>query len=162
MSKKRILFVCLGNICRSPSAEAVMKAKLHEYGIQDRYFVDSAGITGYHAGEPADSRMREHARIRNYSLTSISRQFDSNTDFDEFDYVIGMDNQNMIDLKNRAHNDSDLARLSKMTDYCTGDFKFNDSVPDPYYGGTAGFENVLDILENACDGLIKVLEDDKS
>jgi protein-tyrosine phosphatase len=158
MSKKSILFVCLGNICRSPSAEAVLKAKIKKYGLENRYYVDSAGITGFHAGEPADSRMKQHASKRNYNLTSISRPINPDTDFDDFDYIIGMDDQNMIDLKRLATNKSDLVKLSKMTDYCT---KYvNDSVPDPYYGGASGFELVLDLLEDACEGLINRINND--
>ncbi len=156
MSKKKVLFVCLGNICRSPSAEAVMKAKLEECGLLNNYFVDSAGITGYHAGDTADSRMQMHAQRRNYNLTSISRPVSAPEDFDDFDYVIGMDDQNMQDLQALAESKGDLNKLSRMTDYCT-QFS-NDAVPDPYYGGEAGFELVLDILEDACDGLIKKIE----
>lgn len=158
MNKKSVLFVCLGNICRSPSAEAVMKAKLEEYGLGDKYFVDSAGITGYHEGDSADSRMQIHAHKRGYNLTSISRPVEVLEDFDSFNYIIGMDAQNMSDLKGMARTDEDLAKLSRMTDYCTG--FTNDSVPDPYYGGEAGFELVLDLLEDACDGLIKQLENE--
>ncbi len=157
MSKKSILFVCLGNICRSPSAEAVMKAKLREYGLENKYEVDSAGITGYHAGDPADSRMRIHAQKRNYDLTSISRQFIIG-DFDRFDCIIGMDDQNMSDLRELAVSNDDLKKLSRMTDYCTN--FTNDSVPDPYYGGASGFELVLDLLEDACEGLINKLENE--
>ncbi|MGQ1784294.1 MULTISPECIES: low molecular weight protein-tyrosine-phosphatase [unclassified Saccharicrinis] len=156
MSKKKILFVCLGNICRSPSAEAVMKAKLEAHGLSEKYFVDSAGITGYHEGDPADSRMQQHAYRRNYTLTSISRPITTPKDFLEFDYIIGMDQQNMNDLNALAPNKYDHSKLSKMTDYCNN-FQ-HDSVPDPYYGGAAGFELVLDLLEDACEGLIKKLE----
>ena len=158
MSKKNILFVCLGNICRSPSAEAVMKAKLKEFGLEKKYFVDSAGITGFHEGEPADNRMRQHANRRNYHLTSISRPVNASVDFERFDYIIGMDDQNMRDLRHIAKNESELSKLSKMTDYCTN--YVHDSVPDPYYGGASGFELVLDLLEDACEGLIQRLEDE--
>lgn len=158
MSKKSILFVCLGNICRSPSAEAVMKAKLKEYGLEQKYFIDSAGVTGYHAGDSADARMQTHALKRGYDLTSISRPVEAGEDYERFDYIIGMDAQNMSDLEAMASSAEDLAKLSRMTDYCT-EFT-HDSVPDPYYGGAAGFELVLDLLEDACDGLISKLEDE--
>ncbi len=158
MDQKKILFVCLGNICRSPSAEAVMKAKLEEYGLTKKYFVDSAGITGYHAGESADSRMKQHAMRRSYHLTSISRPVDSRYDFKEFDYIIGMDDQNIKDLNNLAEYPEDKKKISKMTDYCS---KYvHDSVPDPYYGGASGFELVLDLLEDACEGLINKMENE--
>jgi protein-tyrosine phosphatase len=156
MSKKRILFVCLGNICRSPSAEAVMNAKLKEHGLSDKYIVDSAGIIAYHAGEPADSRMQIHAQKRAYVLSSISRPIDAKTDFKNFDYIIGMDNQNMKDLKKLAPTHSDLQKLSKITDYSIN--YVHDSIPDPYYGGASGFELVLDLLEDACEGIIKKVE----
>ncbi|MCW3786660.1 low molecular weight protein-tyrosine-phosphatase [Plebeiibacterium sediminum] len=158
MNKKSILFVCLGNICRSPSAEAVMKALVKEKGLQSQYYIDSAGITGFHAGEPADSRMKQHALRRNYHLTSSSRPVDPKIDFEEFDYIIGMDDQNIRDLNNLAKTDQDRSKISKMTDYCT---RFvHDSVPDPYYGGASGFELVLDLLEDACEGLINKLENE--
>ncbi len=160
MIKKRILFVCLGNICRSPSAEAVMHAKLKEHGLHNEYYVDSAGITGYHAGEPADSRMQAHARKRGYTLTSISRPIDAKRDFKEFDFIIGMDNQNMKDLRKLTNTDSDLQKLSKITDYSIN--YMHDSIPDPYYGGASGFELVLDLLEDACEGIIKNVEGEKS
>lgn len=158
MSKKSILFVCLGNICRSPSAEAVMNAKLKQHGLNHKYVIDSAGITDFHAGEPADLRMQQHAKKRNYHLTSISRHVNASVDFEEFDYIIGMDDQNMRDLTVLANSDGDIVKLSKMTEYCT---KYTyDSVPDPYYGGSAGFELVLDLLEDACEGLILKIEND--
>ncbi|WP_430817745.1 low molecular weight protein-tyrosine-phosphatase [Carboxylicivirga sp. RSCT41] len=157
MDKTKILFVCLGNICRSPSAEAVMKALVDKNGIGSRFEIDSAGITGYHAGEPADQRMQRHAINRNIRLTSISRQVKSPDDFEYFDYIIGMDDQNMDDLYHLSPNDTS-EKISKMTDYCTQ--HSNTSVPDPYYGGAAGFELVLDILEDACAGLLNHIEED--
>ncbi len=158
MTPKKILFVCLGNICRSPSAEAVMNAKLEEKGLDDKYIVDSAGITGFHAGELADARMQQHAFQRGYRLTSISRPVNPAEDFKVFDYIIGMDHQNMKDLTALTSSENDLRKLSKMTDYCSA-FDY-DSVPDPYYGGAAGFELVLDLLEDACEGLINKIENE--
>jgi protein-tyrosine phosphatase len=158
MEKKKILFVCLGNICRSPSAEAVMKAKIKRQGLEHKYEIDSAGIIGYHAGNPADARMQQHAIRRNYNLTSISRPIEAKTDFDNFDYIIGMDHQNMQDLKSLARSNDDENKLSMMTDYCQT--YLHDTVPDPYYGGASGFELVLDLLEDACEGLIKKLENE--
>jgi len=150
---KALLFVCLGNICRSPSAEAIMNAVIVKAGETSNYTCDSAGIINNHEGERADSRMRHHAARRSYDLTSISRQFKSKTDFDKFDLIIGMDDQNIRDLKSQARNTNDLKKIVSMTDYCTV-FTHYKTVPDPYYGGDAGFELVLDLLEDACEGLL--------
>jgi len=155
---KQILFVCLGNICRSPSAEAVFNALLEKNGLQDELSCDSAGTLPYHAGEPADYRMKQFAQRRGYQLTSISRPVDRDRDFDRFDYIIGMDRQNVRDLKSKARNENDRNKIFLMTDFCSNS-KY-DSVPDPYYGGASGFELVLDILEDACDGLIRKLQED--
>ncbi|MBR8536346.1 low molecular weight phosphotyrosine protein phosphatase [Carboxylicivirga sediminis] len=156
MDRTKILFVCLGNICRSPSAEAVMNSLIKAKGIEELFEIDSAGITGYHAGEPADQRMQRHALNRDIHLTSISRQVKSPADFEHFDYIIGMDNQNIDDLYQLAPNEQLAKKISKMTDYCTR--HQHDSVPDPYYGGAAGFELVLDLLEDACEGLLEHIQ----
>ena len=158
MEKKKILFVCLGNICRSPSAEAVFNAKIEQYGQQERISCDSAGTAAYHEGEPADYRMRQFARKRGYDLTSISRPVRPKQDFERFDYIVGMDRQNVRDLKAMARNENDLKKIFLMTDFCT-EGKYQ-SVPDPYYGGDDGFELVLDILEDACAGLLKHIQND--
>ena len=117
MKKTNILFVCLGNICRSPSAEAIMQHLITKKGLQDKYFIDSAGIIGFHAGEPADSRMRSHALKRGYEITSISRQFNPTKDFKAFDIIIGMDNRNIHDLKKLTEIDTYLKKIQKMTYY---------------------------------------------
>lgn len=155
IKKKKILFVCLGNICRSPSAEAIMKKKVDEAGLSHLIEIDSAGITGYHQGDSADSRMIRHARERGYELTSISRQIRRHSDFKDFDYIIGMDAQNMSDLNSLVANEEERKKLHLMTDFSHN--KKHDSVPDPYYGGTSGFYLVIDILEDACDGLLEHL-----
>ncbi len=154
--KRKILFVCLGNICRSPSAEAVMNAYLRINYLDTEFECDSAGTGGWHAGDPADSRMKKHAIKRDYDLTSIARQFDPKNDFDEFDWILGMDQQNVSDLKSFSRNSDDLTKIKSMTAYCSRFVNYN-SVPDPYYGGANGFELVLDILEDACEGLLKEL-----
>lgn len=152
----KILFVCLGNICRSPSAEAVMKAFVEQENLQDKIFIDSAGISGWHIGQSADARMQKHAANRNFYLTSRARQFDPNTDFEEFDYIIAMDYENMRDLRSMDSRNIYKDKLHMMTEFNT---KIPaDIVPDPYYGGADGFENVLDILEDACNGLLQKIK----
>ncbi|MBA4410632.1 MAG: low molecular weight protein-tyrosine-phosphatase [Bacteroidota bacterium] len=151
----KVLFVCLGNICRSPSAEAVFNALIEKNGLGSELQCDSAGTAAYHAGEPADFRMKQFAKKRGYRLTSISRPFNTKVDFDRFDYIIGMDNQNVRDLKALARNETDRNKIFLMTDFCFSD-KY-DSVPDPYYGDDADFGLVIDILEDACAGLFRKL-----
>jgi protein-tyrosine phosphatase len=157
MEKKKILFICLGNICRSPGAEAVFRRMVEKEGLSDRIEIDSAGLTDYHAGEPADERMQKHAGKRGYHLTSISRPVDPEVDFDPYDMIIAMDNQNIRDLERLAEGTSAVNKIFKMTDFCS-ECRY-DEVPDPYYGGDEGFELVLDLLEQACSGLINFLKE---
>jgi len=153
MEKKKILFVCLGNICRSPSAEAVFRGLVKDAGVEDRFEIDSAGTSAWHAGEPADERMQIHAQKRGYKLTSISRKFDPEADFNHFDMIIGMDDENFETLKRMARNRDDLHKIYKMTDF-RKEWNYTE-VPDPYYGGDEGFELVLDLLEDSCEGLLE-------
>lgn len=147
-----ILFVCLGNICRSPSAEAVMKHKVKEVGRETEFFIDSAGMIAAHEGEPADIRMQAEAKKRGIQLTSISRPVVYD-DFERFDFIVGMDDANYDALCNMAPTLTSKEKIRKMTDYA---IQMNyDYVPDPYYGGRKGFELVLDILDDACDGLLQ-------
>ena len=151
----KILFVCLGNICRSSSAEEVMRTFIKQEGLEDKIEVDSAGILNYHEGELPDSRMRMHAYHRGYGLTHRSRPV-CTEDFFEFDMILGMDDRNIQDLKDRAPSPETEKKIRRMTDFCRN--KVVDYVPDPYYGGASGFENVLDILEDACEGLLEELK----
>lgn len=147
-----ILFVCMGNICRSPSAEAVMNTIILRNNLQEKIRCDSAGTIAYHSGEPADARMSRHAKKRGYDITSIARQI-KGYDFDRFDYIIAMDKENYQNIITLDKNESYRNKVSMMMDYGK---QFSDSeVPDPYYGGAQGFEFVLDLLEDACIGLVK-------
>lgn len=156
MKKKKIkiLFVCLGNICRSPSAEGIMKKLIKEAGMEDRIEVDSAGLIGYHAGELPDNRMRSHASRRGYLLDSRSRPIEME-DFDKYDYIIGMDDRNYEELQQRAPDLISKNKVHRMVEY-SRQFS-HDHVPDPYYGGADGFELVLDLLEDACAGLLETI-----
>lgn len=157
--KHKILFVCLGNICRSPSAEAVMKHIVKNNNLEKNFFIDSAGTAAYHDGERADSRMRRFGSKRGYNLTSISRPIDPDKDFENFDYIIGMDDDNYWDLKRMCPKEDCLSKISLMTDFKQK--MSNTYVPDPYYGGDKGFDLVLDILEDSCKGLLKHINGEK-
>lgn len=152
--KYKILFVCLGNICRSSSAEEIMRTYIKQAGLEKEIEVDSAGISSYHEGERADDRMRAHAIRRGYDITHRSRPVRTD-DFYDFDLILGMDDHNVDALKEKAPDVETERKIGRMTDYCQT--KVVDYVPDPYYGGAQGFENVLDILEDACKGLLDSL-----
>tara|TARA_R110000868_G_scaffold99515_3_gene273783 strand:- start:820 stop:1293 length:474 start_codon:yes stop_codon:yes gene_type:complete len=145
----RVLFVCLGNICRSPAAHGVFEDLVASAGLGDTIFVDSAGTSGFHSGQKADKRMREHASKRGYDLTSLSRKIDA-SDFESFDKILVMDDRNLKDVS--KINPAKQNKITKLTQYCTKHSV--DHVPDPYYGGAAGFEQVLDIVEDACKNLL--------
>ena len=151
----RVLFVCLGNICRSCTAEEVMRTILRREGLERMVEVDSAGLISYHQGEQADPRMRAHASRRGYHITHLSRPVRM-SDFDDFDLVIGMDDSNISGLRDLAPSLDAENKIHRMTEYC--DKSVADHVPDPYYGGAQGFENVIDILEDACEGLLATLQ----
>lgn len=150
--KVRILFVCLGNICRSPAAEGIFRNMVEESGLQNHFEIDSAGLYGGHAGEQPDRRMRIHAFQRGYSLTHRSRPVKS-SDFADFDLVVAMDNSNYQRLRDFAPTVEDGRKIVRMIDF-VGGFPQYDHVPDPYYEGAEGFELVLDMLEDGCRNLL--------
>lgn len=150
----KLLFVCLGNICRSPAAEGVMKSLVGQAGQADRFEIDSAGTYGGHAGEGADARMQRAAAKRGYRLTSRSRRLRSE-DFDRFDRILVMDDANYENVHRMAPDPESARKIYRMVEFC----RHHDAtyVPDPYYEGAEGFEIVLDLLEDACQGLYEDL-----
>ena len=155
-ARNRVLFVCMGNICRSPTAEGVLSQLIVQRGLQDDIAVDSAGTDAYHVGERADPRMRAAAALRGYELTSIARQI-TRDDFDAFDLVVAMDRDNLRRLEGLA--DGHPPHLRLLSDFLPGEDDGAVDVPDPYYGGPQGFETVLDMIEEACPAILDSLLD---
>jgi protein-tyrosine phosphatase len=153
--KVRVLFVCLGNICRSPAGEGIFKKMLRARMISDRYFIDSAGTSGWHTNELPDRRMRLHGEKRGYTFDSRSRKFVP-ADFEMFDYILAMDDNNYYDILELAPDVEAKRKVYRMVDFLQ-ELSY-DHIPDPYYSGADGFELVLDLLEDACGGLLKEIE----
>lgn len=146
----RLLFVCLGNICRSPAAEGVMRRKIEEAGLTDRVHLDSAGTQGWHTGKSPDSRMIAAAARRAYPLTSRARQV-TKADLRDFDLILAMDGQNLRDLQSLDSRAEHREKVRLFCEFCR-EHEARE-VPDPYYGGPEGFDKVLDLLEDGCAGL---------
>ncbi|MBR3765651.1 MAG: low molecular weight phosphotyrosine protein phosphatase [Muribaculaceae bacterium] len=153
--KVRVLFVCLGNICRSPAADGIMQAIVAEHGDEARWEIDSAGTGGYHVGDLPDNRMRIHARRRGYELNHICRQV-RYSDFDDFDLIIPMDANNEMNLKRLSPSLENEAKIVPMAKFIDMTLRY-DYIPDPYYEGAEGFELVLNLLENGCANLYDVV-----
>lgn len=153
--KRRILFVCLGNICRSPAAEGIMKSIVEEEGGVG-YVIDSAGTGRYHIGQLPDPRMRVHARRRGLELDHHCRQV-TPSDFDDFDLIIGMDSSNIANLHAIAPSPEAEGKIMAMGDFFNKSAWYNH-VPDPYYEGEEGFEVVLDLLQDGCRNLYNAIE----
>ena len=152
MPAYKLLFVCMGNICRSPAAEGVMKHIIERDGLSGVIHIDSAGTGGWHAGNRADARMRKAADRRDYTLTSIARQI-TRGDFDDFDLILIMDEQNRADIRPFVQKNARAQQLRLFCEFCTKHEAAE--VPDPYYGGEQGFEDVLDLLEDGCEGVLR-------
>lgn len=148
--KKKILFVCLGNICRSPAAEEVFRHVVANHGANALFEIDSAGTYSGHRGQLPDYRMRQHAARRGYQLTHRARPV-SSRDFQDFHLIVAMDDANYDDLLSLAPTVESERKVVRMADYITS--RHADCVPDPYYEGAEGFELVLDLLEEACENL---------
>jgi protein-tyrosine phosphatase len=151
MNQPSILFVCMGNICRSPAAEGVFKHLLQQRGLADAVYADSAGTLGYHAGSRADARMRAAASERGYQLESRARQFGV-SDFDRFDLIVAMDRDNRADILALDAEDRHRHKVRLLSDFLPAGSATD--VPDPYYGGQPGFERVLDMIEAACEPIL--------
>ena len=154
---QKLLFVCLGNICRSPAAEGVFLHLIKEQGLSDHFVVDSAGTGSWHVGNKADPRMRAAAERRGIHLPSRARQIELD-DLSRFDLVVTMDSDNLRNVRSLAQEacNNATATIRPMLSYARST-DLTD-VPDPYYGGEQGFEQVLDLLEDACSGLIEEIK----
>ncbi len=150
----KLLFVCLGNICRSPAAEAIMNKFIEDRNMADHITCDSAGTSQHHAGHQADPRMRKHAKVKGYNITSISRAFETE-DFNNFNWIITMDDSNYENVSSLAITEKDKKKILKMADFCM--IKNCNFIPDPYYEGDQGFLNVITLLEDSCSQLLKYL-----
>ena len=157
LSRVRILFVCMGNICRSPTAAAVMGSILREEGLENVVEVESAGTRGWHAGEPPDPRATAAARARGIALDGTARQVAS-ADFALFDLLLAMDADNLRELKRLAPDDEAATRVRLLREFDPDASRLESlAVPDPYYGGEDGFDHVLDLVDTACRGLLAEL-----
>ena len=156
----KVLFVCLGNICRSPAAEGVFLKMLDEHQLNEKVHVDSAGTGAWHVGEAPDSRMIHHAKTRGYDLTPLrARQFNAD-DFENFDVIITMDESNKQNVLRLAKKDEHRQKVRHLTSFC----EIHENVlevPDPYHQGDDGFEYVLDLLEDACEQMINQIKAQK-
>ncbi|SFU31444.1 protein-tyrosine phosphatase [Polaromonas sp. YR568] len=150
-----ILFVCMGNICRSPTAHGVFQQKVTERGLAKVIQVDSAGTHNYHPGNPPDERSQAHAVKRGYDLSALRARQISDSDFERHDLILAMDWDNLALIQEECPPEH-LGKVRRLTEFCLKHDR--QVVPDPYYGGKDGFEHVLDLVEDACEGLLRYLE----
>ncbi len=155
MIKRKLLFVCLGNICRSPAAEGIFNHLVQVSQLQHRFVASSAGIGNWHVGDLPDHRMRSHGSRHGYQFDSRACQF-SSSDFDRFDLIIAMDEQNARDIRSKARSPYDIPKILLMADFLKH-HPMHRSIPDPYYGSDEQFELVIELLEDACQGLLDYL-----
>lgn len=150
----RVLMVCMGNICRSPTAEGVLRTQLERAGLAGRVEVDSAGTHAYHVGEPPDERSQAHAARRGYRLADLRARAVEPADYERFDLLLAMDSDN-LSLLEAGCPPVHARKLRRLMEFAPA--SGSAVVPDPYYGGEAGFERVLDLVEQACEGLVDEL-----
>jgi protein-tyrosine phosphatase len=153
----RLLFVCMGNICRSPTAEAVMRGLIAREGLQEQIEIDSAGTGGWHVGHPPDRRSTAAAKARGIVMEGAARQV-TVADFDTYDLLLAADEDNVGALRALAPDEDSAAKIHLLREYDPAAVAGGDlAIPDPYYGGPDGFENVIDLIETACEGLLETL-----
>lgn len=153
---KKVLFVCLGNICRSPAANGVFASLIAEKNLAGALACDSCGTGDWHIGQLPDSRMRAAGARRGYKFTHRARTL-SRDDYAAFDLILAMDDENFRDIIDRAPAGASLEKVRRFAEFCSGKFAGIGFVPDPYYGGEKDFERALDIIENGCAGLLDAL-----
>ena len=153
--KHTVLFICLGNICRSPAAEGIMKSLVEKAGLSEEFEIDSAGIGNWHVGQLPDSCMRKCGAEHGYRFDSRARQF-QRSDFQCFDIVVVMDNENYRAITSMASSQADKDKVVRMADFLTSHREYT-TIPDPYYGDYSDFELVITLLEEACQGLLDEL-----
>ena len=158
--KHTVLFICLGNICRSPAAEGIMKSLVEKEGMSDDFFIDSAAIGSWHIGQLPDSRMRKCGAKHGYRFDSHARQFQK-SDFQRFDLIVVMDNENYRAITSMASSQADKDKVVRIADYLTHHREYT-TVPDPYYGDYSDFELVIELLEDACQGLLDSIKEQNS
>lgn len=154
----KVLFVCLGNICRSPTAHGVFEAMVESRGLSDQVSIDSCGTGGWHVGESPDKRATAHARRRGYELSHLRARQIQPRDFYEFDYILAMDEANLRELDLICPSDAKVIPQLFLSFGDPATCKGETEVPDPYYGGEQGFEHVLDLVESACEGLLEDIQ----
>ncbi|ELW9448929.1 low molecular weight phosphotyrosine protein phosphatase [Burkholderia cenocepacia] len=154
MTRVAICFVCLGNICRSPTAEGVMRRQVDAAALADRIAIDSAGTGDWHVGEPPDTRAQAAARSRGYDLSALRARQVSAADFEQFDLLLAMDEANLAELRRRCP-PQHREKVRLLMEFAPG--ATETEVADPYFGGAQGFEQVLDQVERACAGLLETL-----
>lgn len=159
MKKIKVMFVCTGNICRSPLGHAVLEHKAGERGLAEALEVESSGIHNYHVGENADSRMRQTARERGVTLDHMARQL-SRQDLAEYDLLLAMDRSHYREMERMAAGDPDLIAKIKLFGSYLNSHEAKD-IPDPYFGGQSGFDLVFDMVSEGCDNLLESLADDR-
>lgn len=153
--RKRILFVCMGNICRSPAADIIFRHLVDKVGLSDQIDVDSAGTIGYHTGKGPDPRMAKTLKSRGYTISGKARQVEE-ADLDSFDLILTMDEENLVNVRDLARTPEQLERIKPFVSFCSASVP---RIPDPYYGGDDGFETVADLLEDGCANLLNSLRE---